>query len=210
MSEQLVENLRYLSFSDLRPRDSLQITTGIDDSAWKYKFLVNDVASWPSGTLQATPPNGIETDVIPFELHGSGRWTTREQNPVQTQDKAFSANYDGLSVGSFLWGKVIGQTNRVVFDQPGQEISDIALTPFRENSILHSLGSQLGAISVKQIVEGLADNNLPTLEDREVRATLARLIKLGRVSMTQKKVQLFELLPTESIEVEVSPAVSSN
>ncbi len=35
-------------------------------------------------------------------LEGSGRWTTREQNPVQTQDRALTPDYGGINVGSYL------------------------------------------------------------------------------------------------------------
>ena len=129
MSEQLSERIDRLEFSTIIPGDVIHITTGVGEDVWRYEFSVNDTSTFfPKGTLKVTNPNGDEIGPAPFALHGSGTWTNRRQNPVQTQEEAFSPYYEGLCIGSFLWGRSPESPDRLVFDKPGQEISEIAVT----------------------------------------------------------------------------------
>ncbi len=129
MSERLVERIERLEFSTVKPGDVLHITTGTGEEAWKYDFTVDDASTiWPDGTLKVINPSGEEIGPVPFALHGCGRWTDRRQNPVQTQERGFTPYYKGLIVGSFLWGKSPEAADRLVFDKPGQEISEITIT----------------------------------------------------------------------------------
>jgi hypothetical protein len=129
MGEELTEKIERLEFSTVAPGDVIHITTGIDDEAWIYDFTVSDTSTArPNGTLKATMPDGTEVGSISFALHGCGRWTDRRQNPVQSQDRAFTPYYEGLITGSFLWGKSSVSAERWVFDKPGQEISKITIT----------------------------------------------------------------------------------
>lgn len=129
MSEQLKDRVEILEFSTIKPGDVVHITTGAGDEAWKYEFTVTDnLATWPDGTLKATSPDGTELHSMPFALHGCGRWTNRLQNPVQKQERGFTPYSDGLVIGSFLLGKSPTHGERLVFDKPGQEISEISVT----------------------------------------------------------------------------------
>lgn len=120
--------LKRLEFVDVKPRDIIRITTGVGSEAWEYSFDVEETKGrWPTGYLGAVMPDGTELPVIPFSLHGCGHWTTRKQNPVQTQERAFSPYYDGLIVGDFMWGMRPGESERDAFIEPGQEISSIVV-----------------------------------------------------------------------------------
>lgn len=191
-AETLVENMQRLEFKVLCAGDTLDITTGRDDEAWKYNFLVKDAAYWPSGTLKEVNPDGETTGFFEFAMHGCGRWTDRRQNPVQTQERAFTPYYEGLIVGSFMWGKLEGAANRSSFDKRGQEISEITRTPYRENAVLQAMGSQIGPVSVRQIAELIQDAK-PPIDERDLRTTLGGLAGTGLVSELRKKVLKYEL-----------------
>lgn len=125
--EHLPEILDHLEFSDLRDGDVIHMTIGSDDDAWALVFTVESADSWPTGVLSATAPDGSQPEPVRFTLHGCGRWTTRAQNPVQTQDRAFTPYYDGLVEGSYLWGVRTEEPGRIAFDNPGQEITAISV-----------------------------------------------------------------------------------
>ncbi len=117
-----------VEFRDLTVGSILWVTAGQAEDAWQYCFKVEDVSDkWPDGQLTVINPDEEEVGTFPFSLHGCGRWTDRKQNPVQDQERAFTPYFDGLIVGSFLWGKHPDHQERLVFDKPGQEISHIAL-----------------------------------------------------------------------------------
>ncbi len=128
MSEKLDETIERLELSSLRTGDTVHITLGQGDEAYQYTFKVAEPGKWPTGIITETSPDGSE-NAGEFSLHGSGRWTNRQQNPVQTQERAFTSYFDSLTVGSFMVGAVpnapIG--DRLIFDRPGQEITDIRL-----------------------------------------------------------------------------------
>lgn len=122
------EALEALEFKNLAAGDVLTVTTGVGDEAWDYYFVVDEPGRWPKCRLDVRNPDGDEVGEISFEIHGCGRWTNRQQNPVQDQERAFTPYYDGLRIGSFMWGKFEGAENRSSFDKPGQEISYISHT----------------------------------------------------------------------------------
>ena len=129
MSEHLTKRIERLEFNVVKPGDVIHIITGVGDEAWVYDFTVTDTsAEWPAGTLKATTPNGTKVGPVPFALHGCGRWTSRRQNPVQDQERAFTPYFDGLMVGRFLLGKSPEAAERLVFDKTGQEISEITVS----------------------------------------------------------------------------------
>lgn len=129
-ADKLVE--KRLEFSDVKMGDMIHITTGVGDQALHFDFLVEqpkDKDGWPTGVLSARMPDGTELPAAEFSLHGCGQWTTRAQNPVQTQERAFTPYYDGLVVGSYFWGaQPTEQGDRIAFTEPGQEISAIDVT----------------------------------------------------------------------------------
>lgn len=188
----ITESVKRLEFSTLHLHDHLKIITGQDEESWQYYFRVNKVGRWPHGQITATTPGGQTTETYGFELHGCGIWTDRRQNPVQTQNYAFTPYYDGLIVGDFMFGKFDGATDRSRFDKPGQQISEIVHTPYRENALLQILGNAAAALSVKQI-EGKLPLEDPTFKTKEVRETLKKLAAAELVSFIQKRTQLFEL-----------------
>lgn len=119
MAGTIIETTDRLEFDTLFPGDRLTITTGVDTSAWNYDFTVRTNGHWAHGALEATSPSGDRFGPIDFTLHGCGRWTTLNQNPVQTQEIGFTPYYDGLIVGSFMWGIVDGEIDRRAFNKPG-------------------------------------------------------------------------------------------
>lgn len=130
MSEQLRQTETHVDqfmVDEARAGDILRITTGQDEDAWRYEFLVTEASKWPTGVLTATAPDGTISEPISFELHGAGMWTDRKQNPVQTQARAFSSYYQHIYLKGFLVGRVAGEFDRIVFDKPGQEITQITI-----------------------------------------------------------------------------------
>lgn len=123
--EQTPDTLERLEFSDVKPGDTIHFSMGSGDDAWVVRFEVQEVDGWPTGILTAMMPDGTPTSSEPFTLHGCGRWTNRRQNPVQRQELAFTPYYDGLIAGSFMWGVKPGTRDRLVFDNPGQELTSI-------------------------------------------------------------------------------------
>ena len=120
------EALDKLELESLKVGEVVEITTGKDEEAWQYTFTVEDtVSQWPQGKLVAATPTGEITQPVGFHLHGSGSWTDRSQNPVQTQDRGFSSYFDRLYRGEYMVGKFEGETIRSIFDKKGQEITKI-------------------------------------------------------------------------------------
>jgi hypothetical protein len=123
---QIPEQLDRIELKDMKVGDRIEITTGIDKEAWTYTLTIDDTSSrWPKGQLVALLPNGELSPQVGFILHGSGLWTDSDQNPVQTQRRAFSSYFDSLSVGSFMVGRFEGEQDRAIFDKKGQEVSRI-------------------------------------------------------------------------------------
>ncbi len=122
------EQLEQLRLSELEAGDILTITTGAGEQAWNYTFIIEDPeGTWPKGTLSAISPDGSFVEPVNFSLHGSGKWTTREQNPVQKQTNGFTASWESLYKGEYLVGFFEGNDERSVFDKRGQEITNITL-----------------------------------------------------------------------------------
>lgn len=119
------EKIERLSLDQLKTGDTVTITTGIDDDAWKYEFQVEEASQWPKGKLKGTAPDGSETGSVDFSLHGAGTWTTRQQNPVQKQERGFTSYFDSIYLDGFMIGQFDGQEDRAVFDNPGQQITCI-------------------------------------------------------------------------------------
>jgi hypothetical protein len=198
MAEVIVDHVRRLEFDVVVPGDKLVVTTGKDDEAWQYDFEVNDKkVNWPMGMLSAINPDGQSAEPVPFAMHGCGRWTTPKENPVQEYwGRAFTPYYDGLIVGSFMWGRFEGQPDRHSFTAPGQEISDIARTPYRSNTLLQILDAGEPK-AVKQIKESLVDYHLPIAE-KDIRTTLKELLVAKRISILHRRVQLYQINPSST------------
>jgi hypothetical protein len=129
MLEQLGERIERLELERLHVGDAVHVTTGIGDEAFHYEMSIQTAGRWPTVLFKEIRPDGSEVGPFPAEIHGSGRWTTRRQNPVQDQDRAFTSYWDSLSIGCFMAIKnpndPMGQ--RLVFDKPGQEITNISI-----------------------------------------------------------------------------------
>lgn len=122
------ERIEEIRLDELRAGDVLSITTGVGSEAFLYDFTVLKTGNWPVGYFQETDPSGSVTGSDVFMLQGSGIWTTRQQNPVQTQETAFSSSFDSLAIGSFMVASSPeSPAERFVFDSRGQEISSIRL-----------------------------------------------------------------------------------
>jgi hypothetical protein len=200
MAEQLIHSVDKLWFDAVNVGDQIRVVTGISDEAWQYDFIVDESHKTqynkypqPHCRMVATNSAGDYTNPFGFQLAGCGRWTNRRQNPVQKQEHAFTPCTQGLLKGDFMYGKVDGQSDLSVFDKTGQEISQVFHTPFRENAVLRALGGHAIPRSVNQVIKSVTDNEAWAIEPKDVRATLEKLVKAGRVNFLQKKVQLFEL-----------------
>jgi hypothetical protein len=131
MSEQLrgaEDQVDQLMLNEMWPGDVIKIVTGSDYEAWEYEFTVTETPHrWPVGKLVATSPDGVVSPTIDFELHGAGRWTDRRENPVQTQQRAFTSYFQHIYLKGYMVGKIVGETDRLIFDKPGQEITQISI-----------------------------------------------------------------------------------
>lgn len=133
MTEQLKpeEKIERLELEKVKAGDIIEVVTGSDEEAWTYALLVEEAGQWPKGQLTATAPDGTLTEPVGFALHGAGNWTTRKQNPVQKQERGFTSYWDALYLRGYMVGKFDGQSDRAVFDQRGQEITEIKIVRAR-------------------------------------------------------------------------------
>ena len=128
MSEQLTKVVERVVLSELQAGDVVKIVTGVDESAFTYTFTVQEPGNWPTGHLVETDSNDVVTASGSFTVQGSGLWTTRSQNPVQTQERAFTSSFDSLTLGMYMVGSAPDTpAERIVFDNPGQEISFVGV-----------------------------------------------------------------------------------
>lgn len=202
MAELISYDTQRLEFETFHSGDTIQITSGQQEAAWRYDFSVEYAKHWPEGTIIAVSPSGEESLPMEFSLHGCGRWTSRRENPVQKQERAFTPYYDGLIVGNFLWGRPIGDRDRIVMDKPGQEISGLVRVPYRENAVYQVLSEHEEPVSVRQVMATLEEYAPPfsienlryQIAERDVRSTLKLLIEQKRIQLLKGKVQRFDLI----------------
>lgn len=122
------ESLEQLLLSNIEVSDVVTIIAGKPEEAWEYRFVVTETdGHWPKGMLTAISPQHEVSETLGFTLHGAGNWTTRRQNPVQTQETAFTSYWAHLYIGGLMVGIFEGQSERSIFGKVGQEISDIRL-----------------------------------------------------------------------------------
>ncbi|MCA9324723.1 hypothetical protein KDA23_01470 [Candidatus Saccharibacteria bacterium] len=188
---EIADSKQRLEFDILHPGDRIDITTGEGEEAWHYDFQVDQAAYWPIGTFRAISPSGDEATANGFALHGCGRWTTRRENPVQSQERGFTPYYEGLIVGSFMLGKMSGEKDRAVFDR--QRIRGITHAPYRINQLFLALAANAGRTSVKQAVEFVRDAQQP-MSEIEIRATLRDLVKRGLAEEHKGRALTYELV----------------
>lgn len=131
MSEAQLERIDRCEFSDLNLGDTINLTLGVGDEAYKYTCVMLEVGKqWPLGTFTEIAPDGAVTGPMAVEMHGCGQWTTRQQNPVQDQlGEALTPYWDGLLVGRLMIIKdpKAAPGDRLVFDKPGQKITEISV-----------------------------------------------------------------------------------
>jgi hypothetical protein len=132
MTERLSESkVEHLALADLKADDLLRITTGSGEEAYQYNFFVEQAGQWPTGLLEEVKPDGSRSEPLRFTLQGAGSWTDRHQNPVQTQQTAFTSYFVSIYIGGFMVGSDPSDStvNRIIFDKPGQGITGIELNP---------------------------------------------------------------------------------
>ena len=129
MSEQMSERIERLELESLQVGDVVNIITGTGEEAFHYEMSIQQAGTWPTVLFKEIRPDGSEVGPFPVEVHGSGLWTSRRQNPVQDQERAFTSYWGSLSIGCFMAIKnpkdPLGK--RLIFDKPGQEITDISI-----------------------------------------------------------------------------------
>jgi hypothetical protein len=79
-------------------------------------------------------------------------------------------------------------------DRPGQEISKVQLTPYRDNTVAATLEVIETPASVRQIMTHIETEAPIKLEERDVRTTLKSLIEEKRIRLLTGKVQRFDLI----------------
>lgn len=128
MKERLSNANERVTLEKLKTGDVVRITTGTEDAAFQYEFTVLNPGKWPVGQIVETDPAGEVVGSGLFMLQGSGIWTDRRQNPVQTQERAFTSYFDSLSLGAFMVGSNPNTpADRMLFDKVGQEISQVSV-----------------------------------------------------------------------------------
>ena len=131
MKEKVV-SLDKVDLGKLFAGDTLHITTGRGDTAHHYEYLLTEKGE--QGLLTERNHLGAVTaGPTKMKILGSGRYTTREQNPVQDQATALTPNWNWLNRGLFMIaapsdGAVM---ERIIFDRPNQEIQSFALVTRR-------------------------------------------------------------------------------
>lgn len=91
-----------LKLSDLQEKQKIKVTAGEEPNVTVYKFEVLKSGNKPECSLIQIGPDTSIVGPAPVILEGSGRWTDRNENPVQRQERAFSIGYGYLSVGGLL------------------------------------------------------------------------------------------------------------
>lgn len=134
LGEHLSGHVEQLDLEGLAAGDIVYITAGVGEDAYHYRFLVEEANNWPKGKLEETKPDGTMVGPLPIIVHGSGQWTTKLQNPLQVQEYAFTSHFDSICCGDFLVcaDPDASYGNRLVFDEPGQEISTITVEQRRD------------------------------------------------------------------------------
>lgn len=102
MAEQLgiVESLE---LETLQAGSRLRIIAGDNPRAYGYDFLVLEAGERPHCLVMQTSPDGRLVGPSEVTLEGTGRWTTRQENPVQTQfGEAFTISWGYVSLGGLL------------------------------------------------------------------------------------------------------------
>lgn len=129
MTEKASDRIERLALQELNAGDVLVIMTGDDKEGFTYTFAVEEPGRWPVGHMQEVDPAGTITGTGTFMLQGSGVWTNRRQNPVQSQERAFTSDFCDLSLGTYLVGSAPNNPAlRSVFDNPNQAICEISVT----------------------------------------------------------------------------------
>lgn len=122
MSERLLERLDRVVLAELRDGDVVHIVTGDEDlETYSYDFVVTRSGEHPVGIIKSYAPitGGLVSDPVEFMLQGTGRWTTRDENPLQKQELVLSSCFDSLLVGGFVVGSAPESPNdRAVFSDP--------------------------------------------------------------------------------------------
>ena len=111
--------------------DTLRAT--LKDAQGAEKVLIFTVCKSAQETGRMYPVCTMQWENDPrvspeFELEGTGRWTTRRENPVQKQDTALSISYGHISVGGHitLFVDVPGEARqRQVIDMHGVVVSKL-------------------------------------------------------------------------------------
>ena len=128
MSEKLSKTIERINLSEVSVGQAIIVRTGKGDHSFTYTFRVDKPGTCPICFLKETDSTDTVTAGGDFILEGTGKWTTREQNPVQTQMHAFSIDFGALNVGDFLTGRIgDGADSRIVFDYPGQEVNSLEI-----------------------------------------------------------------------------------
>ena len=127
-AHQQKELLEDLYFKGSKKGDVIKVVTGLGKDQHLYTFVVEDPKRMAGQLTEKRP--GHRVGPAPVFLGGSGRWTTRAQNPVQQQESAITINHYGINRGSYLIAtpNAPGNHGRLFFDKKGQEIRLIQRT----------------------------------------------------------------------------------
>lgn len=102
--------------SKLRRNTSMTVLTGLESAKWECIFHVLEPISedraYPRGVLVAKSPAGVLSPELEVSLVGSGKWTTKQENPGQDRQREFTIGEGVLKVGSFM---VAIKTHNILF-----------------------------------------------------------------------------------------------
>lgn len=117
----------HFDLSILRRDTNLTVLTGPEYDRWQYDFRVAEEVTkertFPNGILVARSPQGCLSDEFEVSIVGSGKHTTRNQNPVQDQERAITVGFGILSIGSFLVLVMKRTQEFIIMDESRQEIA---------------------------------------------------------------------------------------
>ena len=129
MQEKIPTRFNELDFISLEKENLIHITLGDGDKASKYVLLVEEASIQPWVRMQSIWPHTTEKPLLIF-LGGSGKVITTPQSD-QTEKSEFKESGPKLVVGEFLTIFLVTpdapKGKRLVFNKPGQEISEIVV-----------------------------------------------------------------------------------
>lgn len=91
-----------LELNSVRRGQTIRVRAGEDTEAYIYDFEVLEPGQRPKCSFMQTAPSGELVGPFVTYIEGTGIWTNRRQNPVQSQREAITISWGAMYIGSFV------------------------------------------------------------------------------------------------------------